>query len=162
MSEHIEQQLPGTPDGEVTPGHPDDQQQAGVVPVPTSDTSPAGETAEAALPVSEQNGVASHSRHVEAGRKGARRVHELIQRGRLYEREHGLKRGRQRLRQLIEEGKRYEAEHGLSPQRRRTRGLRLSPEQRLRRLFDALLPLVKPAYRSRLAQLVQALEAEGK
>jgi hypothetical protein len=162
MSEHQEQQFAGTPDGEGMTNHPEGQHQAGVVPVPTSETSPLGETAEAALPLPEQNGVASHSRHVEAGRKGALRVHELIQRGRLYEREHGLKRGRQRLRQLIEEGKRYEAEHGLSPQRRRARGLRMSPNQRLRRLFDALLPLVKPAYRSRLAQLVQALEAEGK
>src|SRR5438094_289440 len=72
------------------------------------------------------------SRHVEAGRKGAHRVHELIQRGRLYEQEHGLTRGRQRLRQLLEEGKLYEQEHGLSPRRRKSR-TRLSGEQALRR-----------------------------
>src|SRR5690242_12494629 len=54
-----------------------------------------------------------HPWHAEAGRKGARRVHQLITEGRLYEQEHGLKRGRQRLRQLIELGKLYEQEHGL-------------------------------------------------
>src|SRR5205085_4246998 len=43
--------------------------------------------------------------HAEAGRKGARRVHQLIQEGKLYEQEHGLTSGRQRLRQLIELGK---------------------------------------------------------
>src|SRR6516164_7630243 len=51
--------------------------------------------------------------HVEAGRKGARRIHQLIEQGKLYEQEHGLKSGRQRLRQLIQEGKLYEQEHGL-------------------------------------------------
>src|SRR5262245_4897547 len=51
------------------------------------------------------------SRHVEAGRKGARRVHRLIEEGRLYEKEHGLRPGRQRLKQLIQEGKLYEQEH---------------------------------------------------
>src|SRR5919109_879948 len=58
---------------------------------------------------------------VEAGRKGAQRIHQLIEHGKLYEQEHGLKSGRQRLRQLIEEGKLYEQEHGLAPQRRRAR-----------------------------------------
>src|SRR5438105_1857974 len=51
------------------------------------------------------NGAAARRWHAEAGRKGAHRVHQLIQEGRLYEQEHGLKRGRQRLRQLIELGK---------------------------------------------------------
>src|SRR5687768_633071 len=51
----------------------------------------------------------------EAGRKGAYRVHELIEAGKRYEREHGLKSGRQRLRQLIELGKKYEREHGTAP-----------------------------------------------
>src|SRR5262249_55063557 len=55
----------------------------------------------------EPNGEASNQ-HAEAGRKGAQRLHQLIQLGRLYEQEHGLKRGRQRLRQLIQEGKLYE------------------------------------------------------
>src|SRR5438132_675640 len=41
--------------------------------------------------VENANGTAN--RHVEAGRKGARRVHQLIQEGKLYEQEHGLKRG---------------------------------------------------------------------
>src|SRR4051812_29191611 len=49
--------------------------------------------------------------HAEAGRKGAARAQQLIQEGKLYEQEHGLKRGRQRLRQLIELGKLYEEEH---------------------------------------------------
>ena len=48
----------------------------------------------------------------EAGRKGAKRIHELIEAGRQYEQQHGLKSGRQRLRQLIELGKRYEEERG--------------------------------------------------
>lgn len=96
--------------------------------------------------------------HAEAGRKGAQRIHELIQRGRLYEQEHGLKRGRQRLRQLIEEGKRYEEEHGLKDRKHRPRGTRMSGEQRLRRFLDALLPLTKPVVRPRLVRLIQALE----
>src|SRR5262245_40622904 len=35
--------------------------------------------------------VETPSRHAQAGRKGARRVHQLIQEGRLYEQVHGLK-----------------------------------------------------------------------
>src|SRR5439155_8194418 len=64
----------------------------------------AAEAAPGEQPVQEPLAV-EPNRHVEAGRKGARRVHELIERGRLYEQEHGLTRGRQRLRQLLEEGK---------------------------------------------------------
>src|SRR5690349_11610127 len=68
--------------------------------------------------------------HVEAGRKGAQRIHQLIRQGKLYEEEHGLKRGRQRLRQLIEQGKLYEREHGLQgPKRRRTRSPRVKSDQ---------------------------------
>jgi hypothetical protein len=118
--------------------------------------------------VSSENGVAApplangaSSRHAAAGRKGAERIHQLIQRGRLYEQEHGLKRGRQRLRQLIEEGKVYEQEHGLNTGRRAKRRARVSPEQHLRRLVDALLVVVKPAYRLQLLKLVRALEDEG-
>src|SRR6478752_3876820 len=66
----------------------------------------------------------------EAGRKGAKRVHQLIQAGKLYEAEHGLKSGRQRLRQLIELGKLYEAEHGQRPDGKRRRGTRLSRQER--------------------------------
>jgi hypothetical protein len=105
------------------------------------------------------------NRHAEAGRKGARRIHELIQQGRLYEREHGLKPGRQRLRQLIQEGRLYEREHGAKdgaqgrPDRHRPR---ISSEQLLNTLFETLLRLAKPAYRSRIVGMIQALEADGK
>jgi hypothetical protein len=108
-----------------------------------------------------QNGTANW--HVEAGRKGARRIHQLIERGRRYEQEHGLKRGRQRLRQLIQEGKLYEQEHGLKPNGqnpRRERPSRLSREQALTTLFQALLRLVRPAYRQRLLRVLEALEAD--
>src|SRR5205085_1980988 len=78
---------------------------------------PAGAEATAQAPPAGANGHGEPAGpadwHAEAGRKGARRVHQLIQRGLLYEQEHGLKRGRQRLRQLIELGKLYEQEHGL-------------------------------------------------
>jgi hypothetical protein len=95
----------------------------------------------------------------EAGRKGGRRVHQLIRHGLLYEQEHGLKRGRQRLRQLIQEGKLYEQEHGMRPARRTRDGMpRMGSEQLLRALFHVLERLAKPAYRDKLAQVVQALE----
>lgn len=100
------------------------------------------------------NGMRS-TRHVEAGRKGARRVHQLIEQGRLYEQEHGLKRGRQRLRQLIQEGKLYEQEHGVGP-RRRTR--RVSSDQVVRRLLDALVRIARPSYRAHLLRLIEVLE----
>src|SRR5258707_15875298 len=74
---------------------------------------------EDAQPATERTASASSSRHALAGRKGAHRVHQLIEEGRLYEQEHGLKSGRQRLRQLIELGKLYELEHGLRPRMRR-------------------------------------------
>ncbi len=96
--------------------------------------------------------------HALAGRKGAERIHQLIERGKLYEQEHDLKRGRQRLRQLIEEGKRYEQEHGLSPRRRRKREAHVTQEQVVRRLFDALVRIAKPSYRPGLLKMVQALE----
>jgi hypothetical protein len=96
--------------------------------------------------------------HAEAGRKGARRIHQLIQQGRLYEREHSLKPGRQRLRQLIAEGKLYEQERGLKP--RKGRHPRMSQEQTLKTFLQALLRMVKPAYRTPLLGLMQALETE--
>lgn len=103
--------------------------------------------------------------HAEAGRKGARRVHQLIQQGKLYEREHGLKPGRQRLRQLIQEGKLYEQEHGLkagSTRAREGRRPRISHEQMFKSFLQALLRLAKPAYRDRILSLLQVLEAESK
>jgi hypothetical protein len=112
---------------------------------------------------SEVNGTAEGGWRAEAGRKGAQRIHQLIEHGKLYEQEHGLKSGRQRLRQLIEEGKLYEQEHGLSPVRRRPRsrrGARLSSEQRLANFLQALLPLVKPRFRGRVGCLLEGLQGE--
>jgi hypothetical protein len=100
------------------------------------------------------------NRHAEAGRKGGRRVHELIQRGRLYEQEHRLKGGRQRLRQLIEEGKLYEQEHSLAPERKARRP-RVSSEQAVRRLLEAVLRLARPRYRPQLLALLRALEDQA-
>ena len=124
---------------------------------------PAPEAVPQAAPVVSEapehtNGVAS--RYATAGRKGAERIHQLIERGKLYETEHGLKRGRQRLRQLIEEGKLYEQEHGLSASRRRKRGAPVSPEQVVRRLLDTLVRVAKPAYRAELLKLVQLLDVK--
>ncbi len=119
----------------------------------------AAEVAPVEQPVQEPR-AEEPNRHVEAGRKGARRVHELIERGRLYEQEHGLTRGRQRLRQLLEEGKLYEQEHGLSTRGRKSRGKRLSSEQALRRFLDSLLRIVKPSYRPHLLRLIETLQVE--
>ena len=80
---------------------------------------PANEPVQTSTPFEE-----SSNHHAEAGRKGAQRIHQLIEQGRQYEREHGLKPGRQRLRQLIEEGKLYEKEHGLKSESKRARGAR--------------------------------------
>jgi hypothetical protein len=102
------------------------------------------------------------SRHALAGRKGAHRVHQLIEEGRLYEQEHGLKSGRQRLRQLIELGKLYEQEHDLRP-RTRTKRMRLSRTEReelLSTLLRCLQRIAKPSYRADLARLVEALRQE--
>ena len=115
------------------------------------------------VPLPEVAAVPTGDWHAEAGRKGARRVHQLIQEGKLYEKEHGLKSGRQRLRQLIELGKRYEEEHGLRPARRVSRDrVRLSSDELFRRLFDVLLRLAKPALRGRLMQLLDELETPRK
>ena len=103
--------------------------------------------------------------HAEAGRKGARRVHELIQRGRLYEQEHGLKSGRQRLRQLAELGKVYEQEHGLRPVGKKKRAGRLSRGEReelLSTLLQCLLRIAKPSLRAGLTQLIAALDEDKK
>jgi hypothetical protein len=111
------------------------------------------------LPADAAEGQATSSHHAAAGRKGAERVHQLIERGRLYEQEHGLKRGRQRLRQLLAEGKMYEQEHGLSQGRGfGRRPARPSQDQLLKTLLETLLRLVKPSHRMRLLELLQTLE----
>ena len=143
----------------------------------TQDSSPAevGVPADASAPVAappadaqpaEANGDGdAHERrwHAEAGRKGAHRVHQLIEAGKLYEQEHGLKRGRQRIRQLIELGKRYEQEHGLRP--RKKRGGRLSRVRReevLTTLLQCVLRVAKPSFRGELVRLIEALQPEKK
>lgn len=91
-----------------------------------------------------------------AGRLGARRVHDLIQLGREYEREHGLKPGRQRLRQLIQLGRRYEVEHGLEKPKPRRRKKKADA---WKDFVVALARVVKPAYRPAVEQMVAALSA---
>jgi hypothetical protein len=96
----------------------------------------------------------------EAGRKGAKRVHELIQAGKRYEEEHGLTSGRQRLRQLIELGKRYEEEHGRPVGKRPRRGTRLSRVERdevVSTLLQCLIKLAKPSFRADLERLAGTL-----
>jgi hypothetical protein len=113
----------------------------------------------------ETDGVQANHWRTEAGRKGARRVHQLIQEGLLYEQEHGLKSGRQRLRQLIELGKVYEQEHGVQPDRprkRRERLARMEREQLLATLLECLLRIAKPSFRAELEQLVAALRRAEK
>ncbi len=111
--------------------------------------------------VEEANGVEAGEWRAEAGRKGARRVHQLMQEGLLYEQEHGLKSGRQRLRQLIELGKIYEQEHGVGPERpkkRRARLARTEREELLTTLLDCLVRIAKPSFRAELEQLVAAIK----
>jgi hypothetical protein len=101
--------------------------------------------------------------HAEAGRKGAQRVQQLIEEGKRYEQEHGLKRGRQRIRQLIELGKRYEQEHDLRPRRSGKRRERLGRGQRkelLATLLRCLIRLSKPSFRADLSRLVKELQGE--
>lgn len=110
------------------------------------------------------NGVAEEPWHARAGREGARRVHQLIQEGRLYEQEHGLKRGRQRIRQLIELGKLYEQEHGLRPRRSPKRGHRLSRlgrQELMATLLECLRRIAKPSFRAELTRLVETLTHES-
>jgi hypothetical protein len=99
----------------------------------------------------------------EAGRKGAKRVSQLIQAGKLYEQEHGLKSGRQRLRQLIELGKLYEAEHGNTPSGKKRGGTRLSRQERdevVATLLRCLVRIAKPSFRAELGKLAEALSPE--
>ncbi|HZU37953.1 MAG TPA: hypothetical protein VFA18_18680 [Gemmataceae bacterium] len=119
-----------------------------------------------AAPVSTQSHdgvVASNGNdwHADAGRKGAYRIRELIQFGKLYEQEHGLKSGRQRLRQLIEEGKQYELDHGLRPapeRASRRRGPRMSKQQLLSTFLHSVVRLAKPSLRAELTRLLDELD----
>jgi hypothetical protein len=97
---------------------------------------------------------------IEAGRKGAKRIHQLIEAGKRYEEEHGLKSGRQRLRQLIELGKLYEEEHHLRPAGRKRRGQRLSKAERdevVATLVQCLIRIAKPSFRAELTRLAETL-----
>jgi hypothetical protein len=142
MNEYIDPvAVPGT--GEVQPIQ-------APVPVPAA-------LGEAAVPEANGQGMPAN-RHVEAGRKGGQRVHQLTQLGLLYEKEHGLKRGRQRLRQLVQEGRLYEQEHGLSTRPRRTRRERPAGDQLVQTFLRSLLRMVKPAYRGKLLRLLQTLD----
>jgi hypothetical protein len=134
--------------------------------VPSDEMAPQVDTVEHAaavdlngLPGDEVNGAW----RTEAGRKGAKRVHQLIEAGKRYEEEHGLKSGRQRLRQLIELGKLYEQEHGIRPVVKRRKGRRLSKMERdevIATLFGCLTRMVKPSFRPELERLAEALKVE--
>jgi hypothetical protein len=126
---------------------------------------PAIDTAEARndVPAESANEADHQDWHAEAGRKGAHRIHQLIEAGRRYEAEHGLKSGRQRLRQLIELGKLYEQEHGLRPSARKARGKRLSRmerEETLATLLDCLIRIAKPSFRPELQRLAEVLHVK--
>jgi hypothetical protein len=130
-------------------------------PVPVSEI-PVDHVPETA-PEVDGHGEANGVWRTEAGRKGAKRVHQLIQAGKLYEQEHGLKSGRQRLRQLIELGKQYEAEHGKSPSGKKRRGTRLSRQERdevVSTLLKCLMRIAKPSFRAELGKLAEALSPE--
>jgi hypothetical protein len=118
----------------------------------------AGDTGDQATPISHRPGTW----HAAAGRKGAERIRQLIQEGRLYEQEHGLKSGRQRLRQLIEEGKRYEQEHGLPGGRKISRRPpRVGSQQSLLQFMHSFQRLAKPRVRAHIQRLIEQLEQEN-
>jgi hypothetical protein len=135
---------------------PEATPQVNETPVPVADEAVAAEH-----PPVEANGThAEPTWRNEAGRKGAKRVHQLIQAGKLYEQEHGLKSGRQRLRQLIELGKRYEEEHGDRPVGKQRRGTRLSRVERdevVATLLQCLIRIAKPSFRADLERLAGSL-----
>lgn len=123
------------------------------VPVPTPNDAPA--------PAADGAGPAP-TWHAGAGRKGARRIHQLIEKGRLYERERGLKPGRQRLRQLIELGKRYEQEHGEAAPERKRKRLRKGDRQRaLAELLRLLVGIALPSVRDELERMIGLLEGKA-
>jgi hypothetical protein len=110
------------------------------------------------------DGAATSRWHAEAGRKGARRLQQLIQEGKLYEQEHGLKRGRQRRHQLIELGKLYEQEHGIRPEREKKAARRLSRlgrDELLATFLRCLVRIARPSFRPELARLIEVLHGEG-
>src|SRR5438094_828234 len=125
---------------------------------PTAAPVPVAEEAAVPLATGANGTVEPANRHAEAGRKGAHRVHQLMQLGLLYEKDHGLKRGRQRLRQLIQEGRLYEQEHGLSKKPRRSRRDRLAGDLLVQSFFRSLLRMVKPSYRDKISRMMQALD----
>jgi hypothetical protein len=131
---------------------------------PVQPEQPVEPVAESA-PAVETNGAAHEppTWRNEAGRKGAKRIHQLIEAGKRYEQERGLKSGRQRLRQLIELGKLYEQEKGSAPARRERKGGRLSRAERdalVATLLDCLVRIARPSFRSELSKLAQALIPE--
>ena len=133
--------------------------------VPPEDAGSTAETPATPDTESSPNGTAAAADdwHADAGRKGALRVQQLIELGKRYEQEHGLKRGRQRIRQLIELGKLYERDHGLRPRRAGKRGDRLGRGQRkelLNTLFRCLVRIAKPSFRNELSRLAKELQGE--
>ncbi|MFL5341867.1 MAG: hypothetical protein ACJ8F7_17105 [Gemmataceae bacterium] len=144
--------LSSTPDAPAMPEPSANGHVEEMPPLATAETAPEAE------PVEEP----TSRRHADAGRKGAHRVHQLIQEGRLYEEEHGLTSGRQRLRQLIELGKLYEQEKGLRTGGRKKR-VRLSRAERgelMATLLRCLQRIAKPSYRADLARLSEVLRPE--
>ena len=72
-----------------------------------------------------------------------------------------MKSGRQRLRQLVELGKLYEQEHGLRPVPRKKRGEHLTGierEELLSTFLHCLTRMVKPSFRDDLARLTEAMQ----
>src|SRR5262245_64286228 len=115
------------------------------------------------VPVGEPHDEANGVWRAEAGRKGAKRVHQLIQAGKLYEEEHGLKSGRQRLRQLIELGKLYEQEHGVPQPAEKPRSGRMSRAERdevVATLLQCLVRIARPSFRPEMDRLLQVLSPD--
>jgi hypothetical protein len=155
--------IPATPASDLVapdkPAVPEDRPEVLVPPHDAGSGSDAPPTGE---PVND-TAATSDDWHADAGRKGALRVQQLIELGRQYEKEHGLKRGRQRIRQLIELGKLYEQEHGVRPQRPGKRGDRLGRGQRkelLNTLVHCLVRMAKPSFRNELTRLAKELHGE--
>lgn len=123
---------------------------------------PVIETAAIPEPAAEPTEQLPQGWHAAAGRKGAQRIHQLIEQGRLYEKEHGLKRGRQRLRQLIELGKKYEVEHGMRTPQPRKRLSRRQQQEVVNTFVQCLLRMARPAYRAELLRLAEAFQAKPK
>ena len=132
-------------------------------PRPNFEAVPSSQDADTAVPSATvgEEGPDTRRRRSEAGRKGGHRVHQLLEAGRLYEKEHGLTSGRQRLRQLIELGKLYEQEHRLRPRVAGKRPVRMSRTQRkelLGTLVQCLIRIAKPSYRAELSRLLGTLQ----